>query len=76
MFDNYFAKINRVYGSDKGTEHSYRPALQEVLCAILPDMDITNDPNAKLAVRQILLSPSAKIKLILAILKPRILARI
>lgn len=40
----YITELDRQYQTGKAREHSYRPALQQLLAAILPDLVITNEP--------------------------------
>jgi len=41
----YISKINAIYQTGQATEHSYRPALQAYLEALLPDITATNEPK-------------------------------
>lgn len=41
----YLAECQKLYASDKATEHSYRPALQKLLAALMPQCQITNEPK-------------------------------
>ena len=40
----YITELDRQYQTGKAREHSYRPALQQLLAAILPDLVVTNEP--------------------------------
>lgn len=42
--DQYVSKINTLYKSGIAREHSYRPDLQNLLKAMLPDVQVTNEP--------------------------------
>ena len=42
---DYIAEINTLYATGLAREHSYRPALQRLLAARLPDMTVINEPS-------------------------------
>lgn len=41
----YLAELDQLYRTGRATEHSYRPALQRLLAALLPDVLTTNEPK-------------------------------
>ncbi|MCM1004898.1 MAG: DNA methyltransferase [Prevotella sp.] len=41
---DYISELNRQYRTGIAREHSYRPALQQLMSALLPDMIVTNEP--------------------------------
>lgn len=41
---DYISELQRQYKTGLAREHSYRPALQQLLSGILPDMIVTNEP--------------------------------
>ena len=41
----YIKELNEQYKTGKATEHSYRPALKELLQSLLPKMTIINEPK-------------------------------
>ncbi|MFH1493469.1 MAG: type ISP restriction/modification enzyme [Pseudomonadota bacterium] len=41
----YLAELDQLYRTGHATEHSYRPALQHLLAALLPDVLTTNEPK-------------------------------
>jgi predicted helicase len=43
--NHYIAEIDKIYRSDNGTEHSYRPALKALFEAITSGLTITNEPK-------------------------------
>lgn len=42
--NDYISKLNEQFRTGIAREHSYRPALQQILSALLPDMVVTNEP--------------------------------
>ena len=40
----YITELDRQYQTGKAREHSYRPALQQLLAKMLPDLIVTNEP--------------------------------
>ena len=44
LLKEYIAELNRQFSTGLAREHSYRPALQSLLAAILPDMIVINEP--------------------------------
>jgi len=45
MFDRYLKEVASTLGSGRATEHSYRPALQEMLSSLFKDAKVTNEPK-------------------------------
>lgn len=43
--EKYVAEISRQFATGKATEHSYRPALTDLLQALLPHYTVTNEPS-------------------------------
>lgn len=43
-FKEYIAELNRQFKTGMAREHGYRPALQQLLAKLLPDMVVTNEP--------------------------------
>lgn len=43
-FQKYIDACNKQYATERAREHAYRPALQNLLEAMLPDVTATNDP--------------------------------
>ncbi len=41
---DYISELNKQFRTGIAREHSYRPALQQMMSAILPDMVVTNEP--------------------------------
>ena len=41
----YLAAIDALYRTGKATEHSYRPALRDLLSALLPEVAVINEPK-------------------------------
>ena len=41
----YISEIQRNYSTGSATEHSYRPALKELLSTLLPDLLVVNEPK-------------------------------
>ena len=41
----YIKELNAQYGTGRATEHSYRPALKELLQSLLPKMTVINEPK-------------------------------
>jgi hypothetical protein len=41
----YIKELNAQYKTGKATEHSYRPALKELLQSLLPKMTVINEPR-------------------------------
>ena len=41
----YLAECQKLYAAGNATEHSYRPALQRLLAALMPQCQITNEPK-------------------------------
>lgn len=41
----YIAELNRQLATGMAREHSYRPALKQLLDTLLPDFDVTNEPS-------------------------------
>ena len=41
----YLAECQELYAAGNATEHSYRPALKELLVALMPQCQITNEPK-------------------------------
>lgn len=41
----YIAEVNRQYQTGHATEHSYRPALQQLLSDMMPQVTVTNEPS-------------------------------
>jgi predicted helicase len=41
----YIKKINEIYLSKQATEHTYRPALQEIIESLVPTVNATNEPK-------------------------------
>lgn len=41
----YISEIQRNYGTGSATEHSYRPALKDLLSTLLPDLLVVNEPK-------------------------------
>lgn len=44
-FTRYITELDRLYRAGHATEHSYRPALQALLSALLKDIAVTNEPK-------------------------------
>ena len=44
IFNTYISELNRLYSTGMAREHSYRPALKDLLASILPGMTIINEP--------------------------------
>ena len=44
-FDNYLSEVIGKFNSGKATEHTYRPALQELLESLLPEAKAINEPR-------------------------------
>ncbi len=44
LFQNYIDACNKQYQTGIAREHAYRPALQNLLEAVIPDVTPTNDP--------------------------------
>ncbi|MCH5238262.1 MAG: DNA methyltransferase [Muribaculaceae bacterium] len=44
LLKEYITELNRQFSTGLAREHSYRPALQSLLAAILPDMIVINEP--------------------------------
>lgn len=42
---DYVKEISRTYKEGRATEHSYRPALRQLLGSLLPGMTVTNEPK-------------------------------
>ena len=42
---DFILSVQRVYASGQATEHSYRPALEILLRAINPDLEVVNEPK-------------------------------
>ncbi len=42
--ENYIADVNAQFATGQAREHSYRPALQRLLEALLPKLTVTNEP--------------------------------
>ena len=42
-FEHYLRDVNEVYQSGRATEHSYRPAIINLLKSVLPDFHVTNE---------------------------------
>ncbi len=42
---NYLKSLSGAYAKGDATEHTYRPALQTLLHAVLPGMNVTNEPK-------------------------------
>ena len=40
----YIAELNKQLQTGRAREHSYRPALQRLLAALLPQLTVTNEP--------------------------------
>lgn len=45
MFNKYLKEVASKYASGHATEHSYRPALQELLTSLFKDVQVTNEPK-------------------------------
>ena len=45
MFNRYLKEVTSKYASGHATEHSYRPALQELLTSLFKDVQVTNEPK-------------------------------
>lgn len=43
--EKYVAEISKQFATGKATEHSYRPALTDLLQALLPHYTVTNEPS-------------------------------
>jgi primosomal protein N' len=41
----YIQSINQMYKSGNATEHTYRPALQEIIQSLVPTVNATNEPK-------------------------------
>jgi len=41
----YIAELNRLYKAGNATEHSYRPALQNLLSVLISSLQVTNEPK-------------------------------
>lgn len=45
VLDEYISAVNKQYATANATEHSYRPALQNFLVALLPGLTVVNEPK-------------------------------
>ena len=45
MIDRFIQQVSQVHRSGKATEHSYRPALQELLNGFDPEIRAINEPK-------------------------------
>ena len=45
ILSKYIKELNAQFQTGKATEHSYRPALKELLQSLLPKMTVINEPK-------------------------------
>lgn len=45
ILTTYLATLNRRYARGDASEHTYRKDLEDLLIALLPDIEVTNEPS-------------------------------